>query len=421
MFNKLKLMNWKPSFYLTSAILFSLLCHFSIQIKIDHSRLNLALTDILVPVFLSFVVCTKQLDRKILRNPLIIILAVITVWMTICLFVGRDTIGHWSTWALANKYLGWWAILSYFLFGYITQQNLNEEHLGLFKRSLILTTALVCLVDFIQFAPSLIMRHGYQRMEGALVTPATFSFLVMLVLFVALDFMKNKNIINRNIDKGIALLLLFAIIFSGTRTVWVATAFGALYLTLANNLKYLQMNKIIKSFGTYTLAILIILMSVFSLSFFFGQGNFDFNDVYIFREDFFSDRGISERVELNLDAIALITEKPIIGHGLGFFIENFEEKWAGKQIHNSYLWLWVETGFMGLALFVIFFALVTKKPYKKDFELNQNYPHTLLIAITISTFITALGFEVLYQRGLWFLLGIFTFNHGKSNVMKRHF
>ena len=71
------------------------------------------------------------------------------------------------------------------------------------------------------------------------------------------------------------------------------------------------------------------------------------------------DGGARDRLSMWQAAWKMIQDRPILGHGLNTFMDNYLRYWVGgerqpRYAHNCYLQMWAETGLLGLAAFVWF-------------------------------------------------------------------
>ena len=89
-------------------------------------------------------------------------------------------------------------------------------------------------------------------------------------------------------------------------------------------------------------------------------------------------------------------------------------------IHNSALWLLVETGIIGLIIFIVFaykctIALIKNPSKQKAITLDK-----AMVCVIIVFLGASVGTEVLYQRYFWLLLGMSIVNlELKPEVLKR--
>lgn len=70
-----------------------------------------------------------------------------------------------------------------------------------------------------------------------------------------------------------------------------------------------------------------------------------------------SDVGTKDRVFMWQDALRMIQDQPILGHGINTFMANYLQYWVGgeqqpRYAHNCYLQMAAETGLVGLAAFL---------------------------------------------------------------------
>lgn len=139
---------------------------------------------------------------------------------------------------------------------------------------------------------------------------------------------------------------------------------------------------------------------------------------------------VQSRVELQAAAARYTGQNPIAGLGVGGFGEEFikERTRVGSTMnfmvknmglpaifigtHNMYLQLTADTGVVGLALFIVFFALVVSGLFKLRREylargdtLGQTITDTVLIA-TIAFLICAVFLHALHQEIWWLLVAL---------------
>ncbi|MGH6912869.1 MAG: O-antigen ligase family protein, partial [Geminicoccales bacterium] len=106
---------------------------------------------------------------------------------------------------------------------------------------------------------------------------------------------------------------------------------------------------------------------------------------------------INERRAQTGRAIDLFTEAPLLGHGLGYFVGT-----VGQTLHNSLLWLIIETGLVGAIVIVAFLFLCLRRLYQ-----GRDDPFLLgMFAVAIAFMAMSLTGEFLFQRHLWLLLGM---------------
>ena len=105
----------------------------------------------------------------------------------------------------------------------------------------------------------------------------------------------------------------------------------------------------------------------------------------------------------------MIMDRPVIGSGLGssFIVQKEIRGTRFDVIENTPVWLWVETGLIGLAAFVVFYFLCVKTLWqrRKADDFYGALSRGMLVAIGCFSVMTCLH-ELMYTRQIWFLLGL---------------
>tara|TARA_Y100000768_G_C23888755_1_gene639002 strand:- start:502 stop:1131 length:630 start_codon:yes stop_codon:yes gene_type:complete len=106
-----------------------------------------------------------------------------------------------------------------------------------------------------------------------------------------------------------------------------------------------------------------------------------------------------------------VKEKPFLGYGFGTskdVISLFSFGQENRRVHNVYLKVWVELGFIGLLIvFIMFYQylIVLKKQYVLSSYLNDDLLNSLIFAsyITIiSTFVVGFfGWSAYLDKNIW--------------------
>ena len=161
-----------------------------------------------------------------------------------------------------------------------------------------------------------------------------------------------------------AFLVLLSLVFTliiGSKTIyicWVVFAFCLVYYKVINNEKIGKKTMLLMSF--------IVLATIASL-------------LYMFYPKFSAVSSFQHRKELWVRTVGMINESPITGVGLGSWHINNLNHVPGRSIeseenyktiysplgnifyerpHNDFLWVWSETGLVGLILYLLLFGLI---------------------------------------------------------------
>ena len=98
-----------------------------------------------------------------------------------------------------------------------------------------------------------------------------------------------------------------------------------------------------------------------------------------------------------------------MGIGLGGFLwshRSSNDPLRGIQIHATPLWLLVETGIVGLALFAAFYFAVMRALLWRNGKWEKDPVLIGIAAALVVMGVASIGTEILYQRYLWFLAGL---------------
>ncbi len=344
--------------------------------------------------FLFFIIMKREIfDREFLSHPLTIILYIHFVWIIITAIFSADII-------ISLKYVlaKTWFIVSFYFIAALVVKNLDG-----FK------TIFWCL-----FAPTLILviytlnnHMHYQFLFSQVnktmvpffrnhVNYAVFLALMFPFLFVASKWYKKYSWQKIVIDLSKALFLV-AIYFSYTRSAWLSVAGAFVAWMLIRN------NKLLYGVGATILGVILFVFYMLHDNKYLDYAPEFTKTIYHthFSEHMEStitleDVSSAERVYRWVAALHMIEDKPVMGFGPGQFYFNYKEYTTNKfetyisrnneksTVHNYYLQVTVEQGFIGLLIWLVLlvYALyLGQKLYKK---LLDNYHKNIAVATTIS-------------------------------------
>jgi O-antigen ligase len=112
------------------------------------------------------------------------------------------------------------------------------------------------------------------------------------------------------------------------------------------------------------------------------------------------------RVPILLQGATYIVEKPLFGMGLGNFIYEALEYSKRQYMHNIFGEITVETGFVGLVMFLVLLVLAVRRWYvcSKCSEIDKSYNITCwsIQGITIFVFVAAqVSGDIVTNYMLW--------------------
>ena len=131
-----------------------------------------------------------------------------------------------------------------------------------------------------------------------------------------------------------------------------------------------------------------------------------------------SEIGKLDRLAMWKSAVHMIRDRPLVGHGLNTFMANYLRYWvAGERqpryAHNCYLQVAAETGFVGLAAFLVWLWQLFRPMFLALSSRRLTSAHSLLAGLTAGLLAFALqaavdtNFYSVRQSGLfWALAGL---------------
>lgn len=379
------------------AIVLALALQVQATLPFGEAGIRVAVSDLLLPIALIYAAIGwgRPSLRPRWRIPgLYGWLLGISAVMTAALVVGYLDFGRWLYWAVINKWGGWFALSAYFLVGGSIASAggaaLREEFLRVFLGA---AAAVAAINAFCM--PWLLMHYTlpfgieFSRATGGMQNANAFGFLLAVASLLVIAMQHN------------AFLYLAALLSA----MWFTSSRGAVLALLAGLLTLLAMSPrrtaaVLKPAGVAVLAVIAIsVTSVVIDPVRLAQAESGHSPIGFFsieRLDPESDT-IDQRRAQNGRAIELFARAPLLGHGLGYFIES-----TGQTLHNSLLWLVIETGLVGTIAFVGFLFCCVYRLY-----LGREDPFLLgMVAVAAAFMAMSLSGEFLYQRHLWLLLGM---------------
>lgn len=422
--------------------LFLLFFALALQIQIslfahdDYLGLRVNLADIALP-FIGMIILFSLILKK--SSWPIFHLKYALGWLTFMGFVliaalvntyfNYNEISHWG---LVNKIVGWMVLGTYFFIGGWLSFNLDNNQIRFFIKLFVyfFITVLVLQTSlFLLFHLNIISRialNGFP-MTGLMANKNAFTFLYLSVLCLVSIF--NKMLFSEKLIYLFWFLLPLVYAFTFARAGLIAFIIilpVLIYFCKNNNWK-----KIICSF----LAGLIIISSIHTLGMNYIMGinhvdgfnpnrNHTYSTLIEAANAKIDGKNISEinqdikysgdtmRLDIINTSINMIKKNPLIGTGLGS--STYEQQQTLGQFVNiidcTPLWLWAETGLIGLGVFLGFYCLSLRLFFrngqnKNNDEFTQRLNKSLFV-ILILFGVMCLFHEILYTRFLWLFMGL---------------
>ncbi len=342
-----------------------------------------------------------------------------TVVLTVALVIGRIEIGHWTAWAVVNRFAGWFVLVAYFLGGAWIGRNGGGRALERFAlvflagqtTTVLLHVAPMALsaTGIADLAPRLTGHNsGIAQLAGFLDNPNAFALALLFSSAVAFAYAAP-------LAARFGLWLPAALIACMTTGLWFTTSRAAWIAWVAMAVTAAALRAL--PWRATAIALIATGAICYALAGAAGgaTGTAEDKVLAMFGASPHATplaAAADEERLLSLDrTLGLWREAPIFGAGLGRYLAI--QQAAGEVrpivIHNTGLWLLVETGLVGTTVFVGGFAAIlfglrrrSSGPIAPSNRLFVRSAQYFLIGFAVMS----MGHDLLYQRVLWLVLGL---------------
>jgi len=344
-------------------------------------------------------------------------------------------LGYWkngfSYWATYNRELGYFVLLAYLFAGSMVAAFFGRGAVRWVVRAFLVTTACCLFLYVIMFgflpAPTLwALNWDVRHFSGMFGNRNALAFAVLIALAVSLAV--KSPIIGRWRPAAISLAC-FLVVISGSRT---GMGVGALLIVVAAFNRRISAREIAQTAVSTALLVGALIAINNALPLIFrelghvmssdGLGTGwksvatalqGFGRSYVAVESAAAKQLSdiqSERFEGYWVALDMWLSHPIFGAGMGAFLAHYlETTGVAFVIHNSGLWILAEMGLVGLVLFLpLPWAIIAHLLRSRGEKLE--WDDCALLYCLIGVVVFSLAHDMLYQRILWFMLGLLAAN-----------
>ena len=394
----------------------------SLFISDSYTGLRISLADIALPIIGLIILYslwqkTSLWPQYHIKNPYLWLIGLGGIFIA-ALMHGYLLYDQWSHWGLLNRTFGWIILSCYFLLGGWLATNIKSEQLFLFIKItlwfFVISAIALCL--FMTLQQYDVLTYIYP-LSGFMANKNAFIFLALSLLALATNF--QAGLFPKWLIYIFWLLLPLIFVYSGARAGIVAFPFLCLFLFMTN--RQAPWSKIILSFIAglfcvlfthYTAPQKILFLHKEQLTSTSYLGKAISGKTIISIEEEIPHKGDSLRLKILDTTLNMVKERPILGSGLGAAKYEQEKQWGRflNIIDCTPLWLWAETGLIGLSAFLIFYFLCLRRLWQSG--ANQENDDTArklnrtVFAILIVFGVMCLFHEILYTRFLWFFMGL---------------
>jgi O-antigen ligase len=208
------------------------------------------------------------------------------------------------------------------------------------------------------------------------------------------------------------LILVFtvALFFTFSRGAWLALLIGLFIFLVAN---YITRNKRVS--GQVVKAVCLMMLLAGVLSFFYK----DVVSTRIFGDGRLEVKSASARVDMMGEAWEIIKDNSVLGVGFGNYSLALSKQYPGRSawsyqpVHNTFLLIWAEIGFIGLIFFVSILAWMATILYRRKDYWGLAVLASLMIILTFEHWLWSLHFGMLL---FWLILGVIYKKESSSKI-----
>jgi uncharacterized membrane protein YbhN (UPF0104 family) len=368
---------------------------FQIHVPVQSAILNVNLADpIAILGGVLFALSAVRLKRLPLwRIPKInVAIVVATLVLANALLIGVYRF-EWTTWAVVNRFLGWFVLLAYAATGALVVAE--SQKWGL--RILLLTfagaaAAIAGLEVILIMLKSMGSQNGVMAgaAEGFAQNRNAFAFQLLMAMSAAVVLARGTNL-----RRTLISLIMMGLWFAGSRSGWIAATCVlavSIYLGLATLREVLA--AALFAAGAAMSAILLAFLS----------GHLDALPVHKIPTVVPDAVSTHERLITIVGGWNLFLEHPVFGAGLGAFRNEMILAGDGTPliIHSTPIWLLAELGVLGFVVFAGSAIYV----FVRQWRHAPKEPASALIVLSFVAFAVMSGpADMLYQRTFWLLFG----------------
>jgi O-antigen ligase len=396
--------------------------HFLITIPLGATGIRVSLSDMFLPVFIVILVIKFSMGNITFKfNSIFVWLLVISIWLTVSLITGYLHTGQVTSWGLVNKYIGWYVLIGYLIIGGFIWRIKSDVPNYFFLKSFVVTTwgvAIIEIVHHVLVGAGVIDVLPETRIDGFSGNSNAYGLIVTTSLIIQIVYYKNELLFSKRLMVAGILLSLLALALTISRGAWLGF--------ICASLSMLWFKKIPLKETLYTIVISIIVVNLFLLSnsngYFKGRDNRLNKKIVTIDHKYIKEKlltisegSISQRIDTAKSGINQWSKFPMQGIGLGsFYISeikrtNNPERSSKKEfpltLHNTFLWLLVETGLIGALLISAFVIYMLVKILSNIKGHQDDDMKIIAFSILMAAIGCSIAMEVMYQRYIWLFLG----------------
>lgn len=386
-----------------------------VTIDIGGTPLRVALADLILPVaFVLIAFVAARHPASALPNWRVPYLPAgmiaMTVWLTVSIVQGRLIEGEWISWALLNKGVGWLILLGYFAVGSLLRTLAPARSKAVLIKCFVgfgIAVGAITAVMYISYKSGVPIHwdaiKDYDRVRGFSQNANAYGILCAVTLVILIAEAQYRSSLPRLATTLGGGLLVAIIALTGSRSGILAGTFGLFGLSLVGKLPWLRVATIGVAGGLMFAGIIGAAKVGDAL---YPEVHGGGASTYILNVPMVQGGSTDIRQTQFQAALTQWQQRPILGIGLGRFLTSGYNAASSEPatLHNTAIWVLVETGAIGLILFAGFFLYVGVSVFRCG-RGNQDFDLAVVLALLCAFVGASIGTDVLYQRYFWFLAG----------------
>ena len=363
---------------------------FQIYVPVQAGLLNVNLADPLAILggVLLILACARLGQWPHWRMPYINSAAVVaTLVLGGSLLIGADRFG-WTTWAVTNRFLGWFVLLAYAGTGALIVRRAQGDG---FRMILLTFAGASAAIAGVETFLVLLTALGFHvpviasNVEGFSLNHNFFAFQLLMAMAAAVCAIREDRL-----RISVLALILGGLWFAGSRSGWIGAVFvlaTSLYLGVARSREIAITVACAAAVGVTAMEVSHHVHSALAMP-----------------EIIPSAVSSQERIFSIVGGLKLFLAHPIVGAGLGAFRNQmiFMSSDQPLLIHSTAVWLLAELGLVGFLAFAIPAIYVFAKEWQ---QARKQQVSALIVLCLVAFVVMASPADMLYQRTFWLLIG----------------
>lgn len=374
------------------------------------SPLRMGVSDVLLPVLTGcglWALLRQRWRFRLQERTFVWAYIACSVWFMVSLAIGRMQLGEWTSWAILNRGVGWYVALAYFFVGtYVVQKKRRYDlFMSGFIWAFLGISFASCSIYYMNRLGLIVIDTAY-RNSGLIMNPNAFGIMTAVCFFIySISNQLLRN--NRGFDFFACLIFAFAELTSFSRTGWILffLVFVGIFL-----LGIMSIHQIVR-IGIFVLAFhfsVTVGSNIIRATFDDEKRVQKHSTIYALGYEINSSVSVYKRFELFQTSLRSWHDSPVMGTGIGVTYAKdvvLRGPQQGSTLHSTPLWILIETGLVGFALFSwLYFASLWR--LWKNWRYEKDRRHLLGFGTLLLLGLASLPTDVMFQRYLWAIWGI---------------